>query len=166
MLEFRLKIHRSLFLKSPINNILALVQIMAWCRAGNKLLSETTRVRLFTHFCVTRPQWVDLVCLWPHKMIQRHFWVPWQIRMGGASKGQTLTLRLDMKVNTRYLSQQGRSTYSSFNGLWQNASIIRAGSKRRPLVLITIMKFIIKSRSHRFYVIRRMHTKLAREGPV
>ena len=40
----------------PINNISALVQIMAWCRPGDKPLSEPMTVRLATHICVTRPQ--------------------------------------------------------------------------------------------------------------
>ena len=44
--------------KGPINNIPALVQIMAWCRPGDKSLSEPTLVSLLTHICVTRPQWV------------------------------------------------------------------------------------------------------------
>ena len=44
--------------KGPINNIPALVQIMAWRRPGNKPLSEPMMVRLPTHICVTRPQWV------------------------------------------------------------------------------------------------------------
>ena len=42
----------------PINNIPALVQIMAWRRPGDKPLSETMMVSLPTHICVTRPQWV------------------------------------------------------------------------------------------------------------
>ena len=42
--------------KGPINNIPALVQIMAWRRAGDKPLSETMMVCLPTHICVTRPQ--------------------------------------------------------------------------------------------------------------
>ena len=37
-----------------INNILALVQIMAWHRPGAKLLSEPMMVKLLTHICVTR----------------------------------------------------------------------------------------------------------------
>ena len=41
----------------PINNP-ALVQIMAWCRPGDKPLSETMMVSVPTHICVTRPQWV------------------------------------------------------------------------------------------------------------
>ena len=45
--------------KGPINNILALVQIMAWRRSGDKPLSEPMMVNLPTHICVTRPQWVN-----------------------------------------------------------------------------------------------------------
>ena len=44
--------------KGPINNIPALVQIMAWRRSGNKPLSEPMMVSLPTHICVTRPQGV------------------------------------------------------------------------------------------------------------
>ena len=40
-------------------NILALVQIMAWRRPGDKLLSEPMMVNLLTHICVTQPQWVN-----------------------------------------------------------------------------------------------------------
>ena len=42
-----------------INNIPALVQIMAWRRSGDKPLSEPTMVSLLAHICVTRPQWVN-----------------------------------------------------------------------------------------------------------
>ena len=45
--------------KGPINDIPALVQIMAWRRPGDKPLSEPKLVRLSTHICVTRPQWVN-----------------------------------------------------------------------------------------------------------
>ena len=45
--------------KGPINNIPALVQIMAWRRSGDKPLSEPMMVSLLTHICVTRPQWVN-----------------------------------------------------------------------------------------------------------
>ena len=38
----------------PINNIPALVQIMVWRRPGEPML-----IRLPTHICVTRPQWVN-----------------------------------------------------------------------------------------------------------
>ena len=43
-----------------INNIPALVQIMAWRRPGDKPLSEPMMVSLLTHICVTRPQWVKM----------------------------------------------------------------------------------------------------------
>ena len=42
-----------------INNIPSLVQIMAWCLPCDKPLSEPMMVRLPTHICVTRPQWVN-----------------------------------------------------------------------------------------------------------
>ena len=45
--------------KGPINNIPALVQIMAWRRPGDKPLSEPMMVRSLTHIYVTRPQWVN-----------------------------------------------------------------------------------------------------------
>ena len=42
-----------------INNIPALVQIMAWRRPGDKPLYEPMMVSFLTHTCVTRPQWVN-----------------------------------------------------------------------------------------------------------
>ena len=62
ILEFRLKIHWSLFLRVllTIFNIPALVLIMAWRRPGDKPLSEPMLVRSLTPICVTRPQWVNL----------------------------------------------------------------------------------------------------------
>ena len=44
--------------RGSINNIPALVQIMAWRRPGDKPLSEPMMIILLTHICVTRPQWV------------------------------------------------------------------------------------------------------------
>ena len=46
--------------KGSINNIPALVQMMAWRRSCDKPLSEPMMIRLTTHICVTRPQWVNL----------------------------------------------------------------------------------------------------------
>ena len=46
--------------KGLINNILALVQIMAWHRPSDKPLSEPKMVNLLTHECIIRPQWVKL----------------------------------------------------------------------------------------------------------
>ena len=44
--------------EDPINNIPALVQIMAWRQPGNTPLSEPKMIILLTHICVTWPQWV------------------------------------------------------------------------------------------------------------
>ena len=46
--------------KGQMYNIPALVQIMAWCRPGDKPLSELMLVILLTLICVSRPQWVNL----------------------------------------------------------------------------------------------------------
>ena len=45
--------------KGPMNNNPALVQIMAWCRPGDKPLSEPMVIILPTHVWVTRTQWVN-----------------------------------------------------------------------------------------------------------
>ena len=45
-----------------INNIQALLRIMAWRRTGDNPLIEPMLVRLPTHIYVTRPQWVDTPC--------------------------------------------------------------------------------------------------------
>ena len=62
-----------------INNIPALVLIMAWRRPGAKPLSEPMMASSPTHICVTRPQWVknhieasDLV----HTLI---LWASWSL---------------------------------------------------------------------------------------
>ena len=52
--------------RGPINNIPALVQIMAWRRPGDKPLSEPTIACSSKHICVTRPQWVNM----EYKMIE------------------------------------------------------------------------------------------------
>ena len=44
--------------KGPINNILALIQIMAWHGSGDKPLSEPMLVGSLTHICITQLQWV------------------------------------------------------------------------------------------------------------
>ena len=57
--EFRIKISLKFVPSGSINNIPALVQIMAWHRPGDKPFSEPMMVNLPTHICVTRPQWVN-----------------------------------------------------------------------------------------------------------
>ena len=55
-----IKIPLKFVAKGPINNIPALVQIMAWRRPGDKPLSEPMLVFVPTHICVTRPHWVNV----------------------------------------------------------------------------------------------------------
>ena len=61
-----IKISLKFILKGPINNIAALVQVMAWRRPGDKPLSEPMMVSLLMHICVTRSQWVKqpLIKIW------------------------------------------------------------------------------------------------------
>ena len=75
-----IKISLKFVSKGPINYILALVQIMAWRRPGDKPLSEPMMVKLLTHICVTRSQWVktiddiDLINPYPN-LISRQWWL-------------------------------------------------------------------------------------------
>ena len=57
-IRISIKISLKFVPKGPINNIPALVQIMAWRRPGDKPLSEPVMVSLLTHICITRLQWV------------------------------------------------------------------------------------------------------------
>ena len=56
MFRVPIKISLKFVPKGPINDITALVQIMAWRRPGDKPLSEAMMVSLLTHIYVTRPQ--------------------------------------------------------------------------------------------------------------
>ena len=58
--------------KGPINNIPSLVQIMVWRRPCDKPLSEPMMVRLLTHICVTRPQWVNVDVLYVVTTVTRY----------------------------------------------------------------------------------------------
>ena len=57
-IRISIKISLKFVPKGPINNIPAMVQIMAWRRPGDKPLSEPMMGSLPTYICVTRPQWV------------------------------------------------------------------------------------------------------------
>ena len=65
-----MKISLNFVLEVSINNIPALVQIMAPRRPSNKSLSESMMVSLLTHICVTRPQWVNSLT---RRRFERHF---------------------------------------------------------------------------------------------
>ena len=121
MLQLRLKFYWSLFpIKGPINNIPALVQIMAWCRPGDKPLSEPMMVNLLTHICVTGPQW------WMWKLMQYvqvffiiHVYLSNRVNGGsvltGFDPGQNLTIRFSNKIASvnilpEYLCKLGYKT--------------------------------------------------------
>ena len=55
-----IKFSLTFVLKGPINNIPALIQMMAWRRSGDKPLSEPIKCSLLTPVCVTRTQRVKL----------------------------------------------------------------------------------------------------------
>ena len=61
MFEFWLKISLKFVPKGPIDNIPALVQIMAWCCPGDKSLSEPMMGSLPAHIGVNRPQWSNVL---------------------------------------------------------------------------------------------------------
>ena len=82
--------------KGPINNFPSLVEIMAWRRPGDKPFSQPMRVRLGTHICVIRPQWVKLrdilfhihsACNFhPEAHITRHWQYVWYYSAVGQGK--------------------------------------------------------------------------------
>ena len=49
-----------------VNNMPALVKIMAWRRQGDKPISEPKMVILLIHICFTRPQWVNIMYIYCH----------------------------------------------------------------------------------------------------
>ena len=83
-ISISIKISLKFVPNGPINNIPALVQIMAWRRPGDKQLSEPMIVSLLTHICVTRPQWGTCqnyntwACLWGGAQVNAtvpHWWL-------------------------------------------------------------------------------------------
>ena len=84
----------------PINNNPELVQIMAWRRSGDKPLSEPMMVRLPTHICVTRPQWVkvwdEIIHLFPNingLMAPSYYLKQWGVDIAVA-RGVDIAVRL------------------------------------------------------------------------
>ena len=96
--------------KGPINNIPALVQIMAWRRSGDKPLSEPKMVSLPTHICVTRPQWVNCVIkiIWALSLYIFH---PFYARM---SWWQTNCNSIIFFVVWMVLCREEMNSFSSF----------------------------------------------------
>ena len=78
-----IKISLKFITKGLINNISALVQIMAWRRPGNKPLSEPIMVSLL-HICITQPLWLKWL---PEIIHNMHQWT-------GTSLVQVMTWHL------------------------------------------------------------------------
>ena len=55
--------------KVRVIDIQALVRMMAWCRPGDKSLSEPVMINLLTHISVTRPQWINLRRIWMDALV-------------------------------------------------------------------------------------------------
>ena len=94
--------------KVPIDNIPALVQIMAWRRSGDKPLYEAMMVSLLTHICVTRPQWVNhpkipiLNCQWiiqSKTMAINYLFIP-----------KSITIQFDKKLNQSTTDSNNQQT--------------------------------------------------------
>ena len=61
-----LKISLKFIPEGAVDNIAALVQIMAWRWPGAKPLSEPMMFSLLKHICVTQPQWVKKEICFPN----------------------------------------------------------------------------------------------------
>ena len=64
--------------EGPINNIPALVQIMAWRRPGDRPLSESMVFSLLMHICVTQCQWVNWSLDFLYARLKNGRIMPWQ----------------------------------------------------------------------------------------
>ena len=123
--------------KGQINNIPALVQIMAWCRRGDKPLSEPMMIILMTHICVTRPKWVNYTFLTevicsdyppiPNAKITQHF----------DSTGQHVSI--ECKPGYQFHDDsQIRSSYCSTKGTW-SGNIPKCERKNSSSYLVPLL---------------------------
>ena len=97
-----IKISLTFVTNVPINNIPALVQIMAWCRPGDKPLSEPIMVVLPTHICVTRPQWVKLYTT--DKL--SFYWIPsyhWSLWHQAIARTHVHFLSMSIKLKSNHI---------------------------------------------------------------
>ena len=108
-----INISPKLVLKGPINNIPALVQIMAWRRSGDKPLSEPRMVSLLTHICVTRPQWFNpcsAVFIYLHflSFCQTNWISEWVIKFNSLSwtaNSEVHVIHISLTTPNQYIDQ-------------------------------------------------------------
>ena len=84
--------------KVRINNIPALVQIMAWRRSGGKPLSEPMMVSLLTHICVTRPQRVNIGLT--DYNIETNAWCPIRVKVNTCPNCQDMWHHISSIIQT------------------------------------------------------------------
>ena len=117
-----LKISVKLVPKVQINNIPALVQIMAWRRPGYKSLYGPMLIGLLTHICANRPQWVIGIFIprlrweWRHSWLRRGLW--WDFRV---TVDATLTENRGINFYSIRLPQRTQNIYKS--------GCVRAGNR-------------------------------------
>ena len=112
-----IKISMKFVPKVPINNIPALVQIMAWHRSGDKPLSESMMNSLLTHICVTQPQWVnELKGFVSEKKASKSFLLNWLIDRITQATDWLMTCLINMSISSyrsNYHSQPASKAYDN-----------------------------------------------------
>ena len=94
-----IKFSRKFVPRCRINNISALVQIIARQHPGDKPLSEPMMVKLMMHICITRPQWVN--------------------------KDYENSRQMTMICSVGYLTRNHHITINEWVLLWQSPKFIR-----------------------------------------
>ena len=107
-------ISRNFIPKGPISNMPFLVQIMVWCRPGDKPLSEPMVVKLLTHKCVTRPHWFKTTNI-PINAI----WLKWRpVSNSTMSWDLTPWIRIVNRCTTQMIKLENNCTISLFRGMY------------------------------------------------
>ena len=95
--------------KGPMNNIPALVQIMAWRRSCDKPLSEPMMASLQTPIYVTRPQWVNQLSieLWI-RHVRLLLWV-FHVHLIGQIMSLLIIYHVSQSTNTNISSTSNKN---------------------------------------------------------
>ena len=122
-------------LKGPVNNIPALVQIVAWCPPGDKPLSEPIMISLLTHICITRPQWVNIampLTAAKHNKVHTEWSDTWIPVIHDAQSKRSVTyhdsgsgVKLARKYAVKISDNGGMTLYSvKFDVLWNHFRLL------------------------------------------
>ena len=152
----RIEISLKFVPKGSINNIPALVQIMAWPRPGHKPLSEPMMVYLPTHICITRPQWVkwmlqerSSVC---PKLAQSCwvFFIDFQYKLM-TSGSHIWNCCARKELDTLYASSEAINTFLGFLGWLYMIVVCKSHGKLLIFVCISLTIFICPRQDHAHY---------------